>query len=169
MTPKLLLRALAGTVAALAVASAAPVPGEAVAVAYLLFLGLLAVAAIVPVIVRPQGGVRESAFERALARRPSAPGRPEELVRLEDQVSLAVSLEADLRARLRPLVAEVAAQRLRSRHGLDLERDREAARALLGEEAWALVAPDAPRPPDRFAPGIPPARLARILDAVEAL
>jgi hypothetical protein len=156
-------------VAAFAVAALAPVPGEAVLAGALVLLGALTAAELVRVIARVQGGTRESAFERALGRRPAAAPRPDDLVRLEDQVAMAVSLASDLHARLRPLVAEVAAQRLRTRHGVDLERRPDAARALLGEEAWELVRPDAAAPADRFARGISSARLARCLDAVEAL
>ena len=166
---RFLLRGLGAGVVALAVAAGAPVSRDLVLVGFLVSLGLLAAMQLLPGLARAQGGAGESLFERALRRRVAGPSRPAELVRLEDQVRLAVSLASDVHARLRPLVAETAAQRLRSRHGVDLERDPEAARRLLGEEAWELVRPDARPPEDRFARGIPPARLRRILDSVEAL
>ncbi|MBD0330788.1 MAG: hypothetical protein ICV64_11890 [Thermoleophilia bacterium] len=166
---RLLQRILVAAVAATVVAGFVPALREAAVAAYAVFLGVVAAAELVPALARVQGGQRRSAFEAVLARRPGRPERPEELVRLENQVTLAVSLAGDVHARLRPLLAEVVAHRLGVRHGLDLERDADAARALLGQEAWELVRPDASPPADRFASGIPPARLARVLDAVEAL
>jgi hypothetical protein len=71
--------------------------------------------------------------------------------------------------RLRPALREAAAQRLRVRHGVDLDADPRRARALLGDETWELVRPDVKPPSDRFGPGITPAQLGRTLDVLEAL
>jgi hypothetical protein len=43
---------------------------------------------------------------------------------------------------LRPLLSEVAAARLAERHGVNLVRDPERARELLGAQLWFLVDPD---------------------------
>ena len=45
----------------------------------------------------------------------------------------------------------------------------EAARAILGEDAWELVRPDRPAPEDRLAKGIPPRELAQVVDALEGI
>src|SRR5207248_6356968 len=65
-------------------------------------------------------------------RRPPAP-RPPGLDEVERAVDFAGWNPADLRRRLRPLLREVAVQRLRSGPGLDLERTPAACRTLLGE------------------------------------
>ena len=71
---------------------------------------------------------------------------------LEGRLLAAGRNEADLHARLRPMLREVAAARLQRRHGITLDRDAAAARALLGEELWEVVRPGRPVP-DRSAPG----------------
>ncbi len=171
MILRFVLRALLGALVAGLLAVLAPVPRGPVLAGYLLFLGALLLIELLGVIARGLGGGTGSAFERALARRPGAAKRPDELTRLEDRVSLATGAAADVYVHLRPLLREAAAHRLRARHGVDLDRvhDRDRARSLLGDEAWELVRPDLQPPSDRFGPGIPPARLARVLDAVESL
>jgi hypothetical protein len=166
---RLLIRAFGGGTLAVVVATLAPVPGAAVLAGFLVFLAVLLVLELLRATARMQAGGIGSAFERALARRPPGPRRPDDLSRLEDQVSLATSAAVDVYLRLRPPLREAAAQRLRARHGVDLDRDPVRARALLGEETWELVRPDLEPPSDRFGPGIAPARLDRVLDALEAL
>ncbi len=61
----------------------------------------------------------------------------------------------------------MAAGRLR-RRGVDLDRGGAAARALLGEEGYALVRADRPAPEDRFAPGPPAAAVEALIDRLEA-
>ena len=53
--------------------------------------------------------------------------------------------------------------------GFELERRPEAARALLGEDAWELLRPDRPPPEDRHGPGVPPRRVAALIERVESL
>ena len=67
---------------------------------------------------------------------------------------------------LRPLVLEIAEARL-ARRGVRLDGDE--ARRLLGPQAWDLVRPDRPAPPDDRAPGIAPSELQAVLDRLEAL
>ena len=55
--------------------------------------------------------------------------------------------------RLLPLLRGTAAARIAARHGFELERRPDAARALLGEDVWELLRPDRPEPEDRHAPG----------------
>ncbi|MET0459536.1 MAG: hypothetical protein ABW195_09820 [Ilumatobacteraceae bacterium] len=64
--------------------------------------------------------------------------------------------------RLRPLLEELAAHRLRRNHGIELATDPEAARRLLGDETWELVT----QPADRRAV---PSRLGRAITAIEQL
>jgi hypothetical protein len=62
--------------------------------------------------------------------------------------------------RLRPLLADVAAHRLRREHGVDPASDPESARRLLGDDVWELLtqAPDG---------RVSPPRIERAVAAIE--
>ena len=70
--------------------------------------------------------------------------------------------------RLRPVLREIAGHRL-ARRGVDLDAPSGSAEGLLGEDAWALVRPDLPRPRHHFAAGVPLDQMERALDALEEL
>jgi hypothetical protein len=55
------------------------------------------------------------------------------------------------------------------RHGIDLDRRPQAARALLGEDAWDLVRPDRPAPDDSHSPGVTLQQVRAAVDRLEAL
>lgn len=105
-----------------------------------------------------------SALAEALDREPATPHRPAELERLERELTMAASTAFDLHARLRPVLREIASTRLAAR-GVRLE-DGE---AELGADVWELVRPDRAPPTDRHAEGIPPQRLRRVVEELEAL
>lgn len=146
-----------------------PVEDALVLDIYLLVAGALLLAALVGATVRAAASGPASAFELARASRPRTAGRPRELARLEDQVTLATKMAADVHFRVRPVLREIAAHRLATRHGVTLDRDREQARVLLGEEAWELVRPDREPPRDSLGPGIAAERLRAVVDALERL
>jgi hypothetical protein len=106
--------------------------------AWLVALGGLAAAALVRGSLGPyqQVWVEPVRFQR---RRLPAPERPPGLEDVERAVDFAAWNPADFNRRLRPLLREVAAHRLQSRRGIDIDRDPRAARQLLGEVPWALV------------------------------
>jgi hypothetical protein len=108
-----------------------------------------------------------SSLQRAMPRPPPPPAPLAELESIERQVSFATATELDFQVRLRPLLREVAAQRLWSRHGIDMERDPAAARRMLGEGTWEALHTQTPA--DRLQPGRPPAELERLVDALEGL
>jgi hypothetical protein len=108
-------------------------------------------------------------FEAALRGRPPTAPRPVELLRMERELELGIAGAAHAQHRLLPLLRSAASARLASRHGIELDRKPEAARALLGEEAWELLRPDRPEPADRFAPGVPRERVAALIERVESL
>jgi hypothetical protein len=134
---------------------------------YLLFLGAVTLLALVRTTSVAQPGSGQSPFELAL--RPIAPRteRPPELVRLERQLALAATTAFDVHYRLRPVVSEVAVQRLWVRHGVDLEADAGRASSLTSAEVWELVRPDRPPPTEPFAPGLGLRGIERIIAALE--
>jgi len=116
-----------------------------------------------------EGPEPASRFEQALRRRKPTSAQPEELLRMDRELVLG-SADADhAHRRLLPLLRATAAARIAARHGFELERRPEAARALLGEDAWDLLRPDRPPPEDRHGPGVPHRRVAALIDRVESL
>jgi hypothetical protein len=71
--------------------------------------------------------------------------------------------------RLLPLLRSAAAARISAKHGFELARRPEAARALLGDDVWDLLRPDRPQPADRHAPGLPRAEVAAVIERIESL
>lgn len=112
--------------------------------------------------------VGEAMFERSLRPRVTTETWPSQLVRIEHILGWAGTNAADVHARLRPILVEVAVARL-ARRGLRLDAHAAEAERLLGPQTWELVRPDRPPPPDPDAPGIPPRELTAVLDALEAV
>jgi hypothetical protein len=119
--------------------------------------------------------VAELAARLPVAKRPpTSPPRPprtspaSQLLRIERIVERSGESGAAAHTLLRPMLAEIAEARL-ARRGVQLNRDLDEARQLLGREAWELVRPDRPQPPDDRAPGLAPRELAAVLDSLEAL
>ncbi len=95
--------------------------------------------------------------------------RPDQLTELERLVSGAAVSPMTLHARLRPLLAEIAAQRL-APLGYALDRmDDDAGVRVLGADLWGLVRPGRPFPEDRHGPGIGLERLELMFDRLERL
>jgi hypothetical protein len=137
--------------------------------AYLVALGALAMLALLQATREAAPARRRSAFEDALrGRRQPAPSLPQ-LERIRRETALAVARAFDFHVRLRPGLREIAAQRLASRRGVDLDAQPDAARAALGDEAWELLRADRSPPDDRFAAGVDAAVLARLLDTLERI
>ena len=76
---------------------------------------------------------------------------PPSLGRIEHETALAIAGSFDLHYHLIPRLRAVAAGLLHSRRNVSLTETPEAARAILGEDAWELVRPDRPAPEDRLA------------------
>jgi hypothetical protein len=110
-----------------------------------------------------------SPFDGSLRRVQRSAERPGSLSRLEREVSMAGSAAFDVHFRLRPVIAELAAELLSSRRGIDLARDPERAQAALGEDVWEIVRPDRPQPAERHGLGISEARLGRVVTALESV
>ena len=112
----------------------------------------------------PEESVLREPTARASTRVP-----PPSLARIELETALAVAGSFDLHYHLVPRLRTLAAGLLGSRRQVSLEEDRDAAQAILGDEAWELVRPDRPAPRDRLAKGIAPRELARAVDALESV
>lgn len=111
---------------------------------------------------------RTSPFADALAamrRRPVESGEPT-LVR---ELELSTYNAFHFHSRLRPLLREIAAHRLRSRYGVQLDAEPARAHELVASQAWDAVRPDKPPPADRLAAGPTLAELAVVVDELEAL
>lgn len=132
---------------------------------YLLVVGGLVLLTLVRVtrILAPRG---TSAFERAL-QRPS--GKRSLDLALEREVELSVIQAFHLHVRLRPILREIAAQRLLARHGIELDREPTRARPLVGDRAWEIVRPDRPPPQDRLSRGPSLADLRAVVTELERL
>ena len=118
---------------------------------------------------REGGSTGLSDFDRALEemsrRRPSDSGE----LTLVNEVEQSSASALHLHVRLRPILREIAAHRLWMRFGVDLDREHERARELIGVEAWELVRPGRPPPSDRLAPGPPAAHLSKVVEELERI
>lgn len=157
------LGACAGFLAALVFA---PGGRTAAAGAYFLALGVVALSYLARTILRTSPG-RRSEFERALRSSRQAPETLRELTRIENDVIHGSETYGDFRRRLQPLLREIAADRLAARHGIDPVRHPERARAVLGDETWDVLRPDADFA--GAARGLPRARLRVVVDRLESL
>ena len=119
---------------------------------------------------RQRGPRPAGRFEQALQRRrPAAASQPVELLVMERELVLGIADADHAHRRLLPLLRAAAAARLAARHGFELERRPDAARALLGEDVWELLRPDRPAPRDRHGRGVPGERVAAVIERIERL
>jgi hypothetical protein len=135
---------------------------------YLLCIGGVVLLALVRATRARAPEQRDSAFERALRAmraRPPEPDEPE-LVR---QLELSTYNTFHFHSRLRPLLRDIAAHRLRARYGVDLDAEPARARELAGTAVWDVVRPDRPPPADRMAAGPTAADLRALVDELEAI
>jgi hypothetical protein len=171
VTRRRVLGLLAGATALLVVLLAfGPISTERLLSIYVLVVAAIALAGLVR-LAQPERSedAPASEFERALRARTEEPKRPPELVRTERELTLGMSTAGHAHHRLLPLLRASADARLLARHGVDPARRPAAARELLGDEAWELLRPDRPAPEDRHGPGLRFARIAAVVERIEAL
>ena len=159
------LAATAGVVIALLLAGWAH--GLAL-LAYVLFLGAVALAALAGQLSGALPPARRSGqLPGAPPERADAIGQLEMIRRV---LGAAGWSAGELHHRLAPMVREVAAARLSRRHGVDLDRQPERARALIGGgRVWELVRPGRERPDDWRARGWSRQELEALLDELEGI
>jgi hypothetical protein len=134
---------------------------------YLLCIGAVLLLALVRT-TRARASERPSQFDRAVAAMRAAPAEPGEpaLVR---EVELSTYNVFHFYSRLRPLLRDIAAHRLRSRYGVELDMEPARARELVGGEAWDVVRPDRQPPADRLARGPTVEDLHTVVTELEAI
>ena len=136
--------------------------------AWLLILLILSLTAFMGV-VRTAFPTGSSPFAASLRRPSTHVDRPGSLLRLERELSMAGSSAFDVHYRLRPTLVEMAAELLKARRGIDLDREPDASHAVLGNDAWALVRPDREPPAERLGAGITAPELERVVTALEEI
>lgn len=134
--------------------------------AYLLALGGVLLLALVRTTraKAPAGGPSE--LDRARERMETIPADLGELSLARD-LELSTMSAFHLHVRLRPVLREIAAHRVRKRYGVELEFEPERARELIGTAAWELVRPHRPPPAERLAHGPPLSHLREVIDELE--
>lgn len=130
---------------------------------YFLVLGAMALLAVTSRLREVTRAPARTPFD-AHPRQGAAP-RLRELERIERELSLGAASAFDLHFRLRPVLLEIAEQRL-GRHGLRLDAEPRT-RETLGEELWEVVRPDREPPANRHAPGPGLDRMRAIVESLE--
>ncbi len=135
---------------------------------YLLAIGGVLLLALVRTTWIRGAGERRSEFDRSLheMRRPRQDSGPLALAR---ELDLSTMSAFHLHVRLRPMLREIAAHRVRRRYGVELDLEPARARELVGTEAWEIVRPDRPPPADRLAVGPPLSTLRLVVDELEQI
>jgi hypothetical protein len=135
---------------------------------YLLCIGAVILLALVRTTRAQASSERTSPFDAALAAMRKTPVESGEAA-LAREVELSTYTAFHFYARLRPLLRDIAAHRLRSRYGVELDAEPGRARELVGREAWAVVRPDLQPPRDRLATGPTVEDLRVLVDELEAI
>jgi hypothetical protein len=161
--------AVVATLLLIAALAFRPVSAEIALDGYVLLLGAILLFGLVGATTESDPDARRSLYEQALESSPPGAERPPELARVEREVALAVGSAFYEHFRLRPLLREIAAQRLDSRFATDVDNPRPTARESLPDHAWALLDRERKPPRDRHGPGIPVERLREIVDALERI
>jgi hypothetical protein len=120
-------------------------------------------------LVRHSRVPHRSRFEAAFRAPEASTEKQVELLRMERELVLGSADAVYAHRRFLPLLRSAASARLATRHGIELDRRPDAARELLGEDAWELLRPDRPEPADRHGPGVPRARVAALIERIESL
>jgi hypothetical protein len=142
--------------------------GDVLLDAYLLAIGGVLLLALVRATraKAPAGG--PSDFDRALVAMRSRSADTGELALARD-LDLSTLSAFHLHIRLRPLLREIAAHRLRVRYGIELDSEPARARELVGPVAWEVVRPDRLPPDDRLAAGPSVSSFRELVNDLERL
>jgi len=111
---------------------------------------------------------RSSEFAAALAGLRRDGPRQTELA-IERDVELSRVNDFHFYMRLRPVLRQIAAMRLRRRYGVDLDHEPLRARELVPSAAWDVIRPDRPPPADRLSRGPSLGSIRTVVDELEQL
>jgi hypothetical protein len=134
--------------------------------AYLLAMGGILLLALVRTTRAKAPAAAPSELDRAVDRAQETEPDSGELSLVRD-LELSTTSAFHLHVRLRPVLREIAAHRLRKRYGVELDAEPERARELIGTEAWEIVRPERRPPTDRLAQGPPLSHLREVVDELE--
>jgi hypothetical protein len=136
--------------------------------AYLVAIGGVLLLALVRTtrVQAPAGG--PSSFDHALENMRRRPPDSGELTLVRD-LDLSILSAFHLHIRLRPLLREITAHRLRAHYGVDLDAEPARAGELVGPAAWEVVRPDRPPPDDRLSAGPPLSYFREVAAELERL
>ncbi len=112
---------------------------------------------------------RTPRFEAALRNRSQAAPDTSVLPRMERDLQLSLAFADTADRTLFPLLRTAAAARLSMRYGVELERQPDVARRILGEQTWDFVRPDRPPPADGLGPGPREEEIAAVVARLETL
>jgi len=110
-----------------------------------------------------------SLFDRALAAMRAQEPADQSPLSMERDVELSRIEAVHFHVRVRPLLREIAAHRLRTKYGVELDREPARARELVPVDVWDVVRPDRPFPTDRLAAGPSFADQRKLFDGLEKL
>ena len=136
---------------------------------YVLTVGAMALFAAILATRRAFPVEAGSSLAVALEREERTPVRPPDLERTERMLSMAATTAFDLHYRLRPVLREVAEQRLADRRGLRLDSGDPRVVEACGDELWEVVRPDREAPDRRYQPGLRPEALHRAVERLESI
>jgi hypothetical protein len=136
---------------------------------YVLSVGGMALLAAILATRRAFPLAESSSLAVALDREERPPIRPPDLERTERMLSMAATTAFDLHYRLRPVLREVAEQRLADRRGLRLDSGDPRVVEACGEELWELVRPEREAPDRRYQPGLRRDALEQVVERLEAI
>jgi hypothetical protein len=112
---------------------------------------------------------RRPRFEDALRIHLTTATEPSVVPRIERELQLALAFADYAHRTLIPRLRTAATARLSMRRGVELERQPDVARRLLGEQAWDFVRPDRPPPADGLGPGPSEEEIAAVVTRLESL
>jgi hypothetical protein len=161
---------LVASVVLLTAALAVPRYAGASAQIFVIVVGALVIRLLVQTVRVATSAPGPFPFDRALVQpRDREIPRATEPGRIAFEVGASTHRALELHHQFRRRLRRLAADRLAAEHGVDLDADPDAARSLLGPQAWDLLRPDHEPPEDRFGPGMPIEDVTTIVTAVEDL
>jgi hypothetical protein len=162
------LIAVPATIAGVAALLIVPQHPDAILKGYLAVVGLLIGLVLLN---RLSGSIYRDPTSKRTGKAPrtAGPNRPAALLEIEQRVSFAKVSAFDYQGRLRPLLIDIATQRLAASAHIDLSQQPDAAKALLGSAVWEEIQGAAGAGDPRDQPGMTAPRLRVIVDRLESI